>query len=688
MKISFDWLKDYISVKDLAESAAQSLTMAGLEVEHMTAVSGDTVFATEVTTNRPDWLSHVGVARELHAILGGKFNFPKFENDVERMGKGEYVIHIPAADKEFCPYYSACLLEGVEWGETPGFMKKRLEACGIRSINFPVDVTNYVLLELGQPLHAFSADHLNGKTISARRAKAGEKIAAIDGKVYDLLKDDIVIADEKGPIALAGVMGGKDSEVSSGTKNILLESAFFQPAAVRKTSRRLKLVSESSYRFERRVDPRSVDIARARAIYLFRKYARVSRVSVVYRAGKLPVSEPSVRLELADIKKVLGLEIPPAKVLAYLNRLGLRTKKKSKTSFVFQIPSFRSDLTRSADLIEEVARLYGYNKIPESLPQIVPAKPEENPALKVADDVRDVCTALGLNETVTFSLVDPSVLSRAKFSNEQWVRVVNPQNKELTLMRPTMLESLSRVAKHNLNIGETTVKLFEIGNRYLYSAKGELPREEKVVAIAICGNKASNWLDAKRKFSFYDMKGIAEEFLSAVGCALCEEELYSEPWLEAGMAMKMLCKGENLGFYGAVSGECRKVLDVEEPLFYAEFSLDRLIRHTKKTVAITELPKFPSSPRDLTMIVAENIPAGPMIEKIQSSGRGWIKKVEVFDCFRGGKIPQGKKSLSFRVIYQSDERTLQNQEVNDLHFSIVEILTKTFGAELPQKSSV
>ena len=304
MKVSLNWLNDYVSIKDSPQKLAERLTMAGLEVKKINSAAKDTVFETEITSNRPDWLSHLGTAREIHAVTGGKFKIPPLSHRMTQKSEKRFKVSVP--DSGLCPYYSAVLLEGVEWGRTPQWMKERLEACGIRSINLVVDITNYVLLEWGQPLHAFDADRLAGNKISARRARSGERLIAIDGMNYELTGEDLVIADSKGPVAIGGIMGGKDSEVSEGTKNILLESAFFTPSAIRRTARRLVLGSESSYRFERRVDPRGVDRARERAVYLLTQHARLKRISPVFCAGRLPIQEPNISLRLEEIKRIVG----------------------------------------------------------------------------------------------------------------------------------------------------------------------------------------------------------------------------------------------------------------------------------------------------------------------------------------------------------------------------------------------
>jgi phenylalanyl-tRNA synthetase beta chain len=684
MKVSFNWLKDYVKVKATPEQLAEQLTMAGLEVKKIERVSDDVIFEMEITTNRPDWLSHLGVARELHATTGNSFSLPpsKIKPPVE----AERVFTIATPDRDLCPYYSAVLLEDVEWTktETPAYMKNRLEVCGIRSINFIVDVTNYVLLECGQPLHAFDADLLNGDAISARRAKEGEKIAAIDGVVYPLIRNDLIIADLKRPIAIGGVMGGKNSEVSSNTKNILLESAFFTPASVRQTARRLQLASESSYRFERRADPAGVDSARERAVYLIAQHAKIGRLSRVFSGGKPPIRFLAISFAYPEVKKLLGTQIPQTKGKSYLMRLGLRVSGSGKKWSV-KIPSFRSDLTRSCDLIEEIARLYGYDRIPETLPLAQPLEPRIDPLLKLEDEVHRLCTSLGFSEAITFSLVESTLFDKLKLFQNNRVRLVNPQNKELNLMRPSLISGLLASVQRNLYAGQSTAWLFEIGNRYLDEAGDKkLPHEERMLGLILSGESAGGWLDKKRSAGFYDLKGSVHELLKRIGIDSFEEGKSDDPIFQSGQGISVQAGGVELGSYGTLSDQVRNVYDVEKGVFYGEFSLERVLKLAKIKRTIKDIPKFPSSPRDLTLICGDDLKSGIIVKRIREMAGHLAAKIEVFDCFRGGQIPKGRKSLSFRISYQAEDRTLENEQVNKLHFSIIDDLNRSFGTELPK----
>lgn len=680
MKVSFNWLKDYVRVNLSAPQIADRLTQAGLHVERIEKVSGDTIFETEVTTNRPDWLSHLGVAREIHAVTGCRFVLPPFGHG--RREKSERSFRILLPDPDLCPYYSATLLENVEWAKTPDYMKHRLEACGIRLVNLIVDITNYVLLEWGQPLHAFDADRLRGDLIRARRAQAGESIVAIDGTRYKLTKDDLVIADTEGPVAIGGVMGGKESEVDEGARHVLLESAFFKPSLVRATRQRLGLSSESSYRFERRVDPRGVDQARERAVDLISKYACPKRITRAFRAGKLPIREVKIVLERSEVKRILGLEIPKTKLL--LSRLGLKVSGSERKATVL-VPSFRNDLTRPIDLIEELARLYGYERIPETLPELVPVEQCTDAILDLEERVRDLCVSFGLHEAITFSLVDSSAFETLGFLKDRWTRLVNPQNQELNLMRPTLLAGLLEAVRRNLSVGETEIRLFEVGSRYLNEGKKKLPVEEHMLAAILSGEGKDHWLDQKRALGFYDVKGIVEELLNRLGIENVSVHAAEHSMFQNGQSVSLNINGRTIGFYGTLSDRVRNLYDVEKAVYYAEVSLDQIASRAKRgPSAVQALPKFPPSPRDLTLILDEGVKAEAIIERIRKMAGHLASRIEAVDYFKGGQVPPEKKSLCFRIFYQAPDRTLQNEEVNRLHFSIIDSLTQSLSAELPR----
>ncbi len=680
MKVSLNWLKDYVHLKGSPEYISNLLTMAGLNVEKVHHVNDDVIFEIEITTNRPDWLSHIGVAREIHAVSSASFRLPP--SAIKQNRNASKKIKVSIENNQLCPYYSATILEGIEWHNTPEFMKKRLQACGIRTINLIVDTTNYVLLEWGQPLHAFDLDSIYGEEIIARPAREGERINAIDGITYELRKNDVVIADQKGPVAIGGIMGGKETEVHEKTKNILLESAFFKPSSVRQTARRLVLGSESSYRFERRVDPEGVDKARERAVYLICKYAKPKQVSTVFRSGRAPVVTNKIRLSQSEIRRILGIGISNSQAKSFLKRLGLFVSI-AKNSLITKTPSFRCDLTRPIDLIEEIARLYGYHKIPETLPELVPIDLKDNPVIKLEDRLRSLATSLGFNEIITFSIVDEAILKKLEFA-DQSVRLVNPQNKELCLMRPNLLSGLAQSIRRNIFNRQTDLWFFEIGNRYAKNDNNQLPNEERMLGLAVSSEGRLSWLEKKRAASFYDLKGVVLEILKRLNLNSIELKSSDHPLFESGEAMDVYIEGDNIGHFGTLSERVRKIYDVDKPVYYAELSIEKLAKHAQKSIKFNELPKFPSSPRDLTLIVPDDLKADAIINRIKEMAGDLAVKIEVFDYFKGGNISKGKKSLSFRIDYQAKDRTLQNEEVNKLHFSIIDSLNHLFGAELPK----
>jgi phenylalanyl-tRNA synthetase beta chain len=679
MKISTNWLKEFVTLAPPLERIAERLTMAGLEVKRIETRPElqDTVFEVEITTNRPDWLSHLGVAREIRAVENTGLKLPPFEIPGQRAMPSGWKLDLK--EGEGCPYYTACLIEGVEMRETPEWMKRRLLACGLRSINLLVDITNYVLLEMGQPLHAFDADLLRGKEVQIRRARPQETVVAIDGTTYTVTGDDLLIADRERAVAIAGVMGGRETEVSERTRNVLLESAFFHPRWVRKTALRLGLSSESSYRFERRVDPEGVDLGRERALYLFRELAGARSVSAVLKAGRKPtLAKSRVHLSLDQVKAILGMEIKPHQVHSVLTRLGLETKTENPGNWVVSIPNYRPDLERPVDLVEEVARLVGYETIPETLPERPPLDSPAHPLRGLEEKTCDFFVGIGLFETVTFSLVNPRPLESLGFDLKECVEIHNPIHQELTLLRPSFLSSLVEVLARNERMGERSVALFEVANLYSRKTKGEPPQEEKTVGILLGGEHEAGWSDTKRSLSFFDLKGILEgysEFLGIQNFSFSPAEI---PSLENGTRVGM--GRETVGFLGEVGPRIRELWDLRSRAFYAEVNLEKLVLCLAKIRKFSEIPRYPAVERDISIVVDEGTKSQEIVKEVERLGKGLVKEVKPFDLFRGGRIPKGKKNLAFRITYQSPERTLVSEEIQQLQGEIAETLVKKFGA--------
>ena len=681
MKISTNWLKDFVELAPPVSRIAERLTMAGLEVKKCETLKtpADTIFEIEITSNRPDWLSHWGVAREIAAVENLSLKNPVVDIEKNRVPAKGWDVKIK--DAEGCPYYTGVLIEGITLNKTPDFIADRLLACGVRGVNLIVDITNYVLLEIGQPLHAFDADLVHGKEIQLRKARAGEKFHAINGSEITLKSDDLVVADAERAVALAGVMGGKDSEINARTRNVFLESAFFHPTRVRKTSRQHQLSSDSSYRFERRVDPEGVDLGSRRALWLIQKYAEPRSISAVIKAGEKPQLEVKmIHLRSDEVKKILGVEIKPSQVTSILTRLGLDVKPHSEGILKVGIPSFRPDLARSVDLVEEIARIYGYDNIPETLPAQEPLAVGESPRLVLERKVRHLLSGAGLNETVTFSLIAEEGLDPEQ-DLKHAVQIVNPLHHGLHWMRPTLVTSLLDVIQKNVNAGADSIRLFEIANIYNMPDAHKHPVEERVCAIALYGKKAAQtWLDTARPVTFYDLKGTVETVLGVAGCSEICTARATKSYLVTETAEEMRVWQTPVAFFGEVSAELCKARGLKEPVYYAEISFEKILSHVKGVRSFKEWPRYPAIERDLSLVVKTSVKGGDLMAEIRGMGQGLIREVTLFDLFRGKRVPEGYKNLAFRIIYQSVERTLVSDEVQKLHEKIAATLVQKYQA--------
>ncbi|MBI4115018.1 MAG: phenylalanine--tRNA ligase subunit beta [Candidatus Omnitrophica bacterium] len=499
---------------------------------------------------------------------------------------------------------------------------------------------------------------------------------------YSLNPNDLVIADRERAVAIAGVMGGSETEVTDRTRNILLESAFFHPRWVRKTSLRLGLTSESSYRFERRVDPEGVDLGQERAIYLFKELTGARVVSQVLKAGRKPTLEKSkVHVSLEQTKKLLGMPIKPNQIHSALTRLGLEVKNEGAETWVVGIPSYRPDLERPVDLIEEIARTMGYESVPESLPERPPLDIPPHPLHDLEERTRDFLAGLGLFETVTYSLVNPSFFTASGFDLKMATQIHNPIHQELTLLRPSFLVSLLEVLARNERAGAHSVSIFEVANVYSRKSKGE-PHEEKTVGILLAGEKEAGWSDPKRPFNFFDLKGILECYFEFLGLENYSLPVQEFPFLAIGT--KIQIGKETAGFLGEASDSLRSKWDLRSQAFYAEISLEKLLSHLAKGRKFKEIPRYPAVERDLSLVFDESVPTSQILSEIENLGKKLIHKVELFDLFRGGRVPKGKKNLAFRIVYQSRERTLLSEEVQALHNQITSEITKKFQAALQE----
>ena len=684
MRVSFDWLKDLMEVKIDAAKAQGFLTMAGLEITADTDIDGDHVMEIEITPNRPDCLSILGIARELSAASGISIKLPdSVKKNFMKKGSSRGSVKIEVLDKIACPRYVGCIMKNAKVGPSPKWLVQRLNAMGVRSVNNIVDITNYVLFELGQPLHAFDLDKLEQKRIIVRRAKKGEGIVTIDGVNRPLDPNILVIADGVRPVAVAGIMGGKDTEITESTKNILIESACFDPVVIRKACRQLTLASESSYRFERGVDQGMIFASSMRAEELIKEIAGARVVGTPSDTGAKLEKEKEVTLDLNEAQRILGIKVAAEDIKEIFKRLHLNPVRK-KDVITVTVPSYRTDINRDVDLIEEVARLYGYDKVPSRLPLFTPHKTYqlEKKTASIENEIRKILCSLGLNEIMTYALTSLDAVERLGVTAENLVRLRNPMSSQQEIMRPSLLSEMLETLNWNLNRKNALLQLFELNKVYVMNKALGQAEETMRLCIGMCGNKPGNWKEKPRDMDFFDLKGVIEILLDSVGVRDYRIEKTQHPSLRENMSVNIVVNNKPCGVFGEVKEDVARKFDIKRKAYVAEIPIDDLLSLANLKKTFVALPKYPSVKRDIAILVDDAISASNIYSVIKEEARGLVKSVDVFDLYKGQQIQEGKKSLAYTIEYRSDERTLNDKEVNELHKKVQDALMKRLGAQI------
>jgi len=641
----------------------------------------DVLLEIGITPNRPDCLSVVGTAREVAAILSAKAGYPDLSVNESGAPVSDYVS-VEILSPEKCPRYTCRVISGVKIGPSPEWMKARLESSGIRSINNVVDVTNYVLLELGQPLHAFDYDLVKGKKIIVRQAGEGEIIKTLDGIERKLTGDDLLICDAERAVALAGVMGGADTEVTEGTRNILLESAYFSPDTVRKTSRKTGLKSESSYRFERGVDPEGVVRALDRAAALIAELAggKVAAGRIDEYPAKI---EPAVvSVSAKRVNAILGTNISEDEIISIQKRLGLELLSSDSGVLTFKVPAYRVDLTREIDVIEETARLYGYNNVPVTLPAVGMKTELPRSVRIVQSKFKEIFTANGFYEAINYSFEDEELLRL--FSPEAALPILNPISKDGAVMRTSLTAGLVKNVLLNLSRQESDVRIFETGKVYIPSSGDRLPKEINKLAAAATGRKQPELWD-REEIDFFDLKAILEKAFGAlhVPAGAAFKSATEIEFLHPGKSAEITIDGEAVGYVGELHPGLRERLELTKRVYVAEIDLDAAARLTAgKKGEFKPLPKFPSVRRDIALVVDEGVSAGSIIDEIRSLGSGLIEDARIFDVFTGGSVQAGKKSVAVSLHLRAADKTLTEDEINKIQDKALKKLRLALGAEL------
>lgn len=670
MKISLNWLADFLPPSTPAEAAAEALTHAGLPVEAIEPQESDTVIDVEVTSNRGDCLSHVGIARELSALLDREVREPAFkasEVAVPAASLASVVIETP----HLCPHYTARVIRNVKIGPSSDWMRQRLQAIGVRPINNVVDVTNYVLFELGQPLHAFDFDKLHGRRIVVRLARAGETLTSLDGHERKLAPDMLVIADADRPVALAGVMGGLDTEVSGATRNILLESARFDPLSVRKTARALAMRSDSSYRFERGIDPLLPERASLRAAQLILETAGGELLAGVVEAGETGYQPRRLPLRLSNLKRVLGIDLPPAQVVDALRRLRLAPVLHGDRVEV-TVPSDRLDLNIEIDLVEEVARLVGYDKVPvrEEIAIRVTA-PE--PSAAVIDDLRSTLVGAGYFEAVTFSFVSDLLASDfvppdADPANPL-PRVAPAVRKADASLRPSLLPGLLEAVRRNETNGSEGAKLFEIGSTFWNDRAGNVQERRR---LGFSGSE-----DVR------EVRGVVEAILTRLDAARSLAIIPdNHPGFGKGAGGRIEWGGATIGYLGKIDQAVAEKLSLRVRPAAAQIDLEPLLAGAQLVPQLRPLPKFPAVRRDLSFVLPEPVRFAALESAVRSASPQWMEDLEYVTTYRGKPLEKGTKSVTITLVFRSPSETLTSEAVEASVATVVEAVKTEVGATL------
>ncbi len=630
----------------------------------------DTILDVEITPNRSDLLSYVGLAREIAALRGASFQLA--HSPVERVETlGNEGVTISALRE--CPFYSALRIEDVTVGPSPDWLRAKLEAAGLRPINNIVDITNFVMLELGQPLHAFDADKLQGG-INVRLAVEGEKFLALDGKTYTLSARDLMIADQARAVAIGGVMGGEDTGVSEGTKNVLLESAYFLPSSIRRTARTLNLPSDASYRFERGVDPAMTLRVSARAAGLIAELAGGKLAAAPAVAGAIPSAPANVSLRYAQCDRLLGVSIPQAEIKQGLERLGLVELENLDGTSTWKIPTYRADLKREVDLIEEVVRVYGIAKIPSSnRSTFMPVSGADRRADFEAA-LRQRLVALGLFEARTSALIPRHAIAAAGGA----VELKNPLSEDHVALRPSLVHGLLEVLARNLNMGATSLRLFELGRIFVQPDASE----KRVLGLLFAGQAGSapHWRGASaRALDLFDLKGAIE----ALGLPALQFRRAANP--AYALSAEVFSGDKMIGFVARLTGAQASHFGASMPVFVAQIELDSAADGFDAGRKFDGIARFPAVSRDIALIVPEAVSHGEIETVIHAADEPLLAGAQLFDLFSGTEaatLGVGRKSLAYTLTYRDRNRTLTNDEVTVVHSRIRERLKRELGAEL------
>jgi len=657
-------------------------TPVGADVAQILGLE-DVVLEVAVTPNRPDCLSVLGLAREVAALYDLPLRRPAVEI-IEDPEPVERYAQVVIEDPENCPRYTARMIVDLEVRPSPFWLRRRLQVSGLRAINNLVDVTNYVMLEYGQPLHAFDFQSLRQGRIVVRRPAAGEEnFTTLDGQSRPLVAETLLICDAVQPVAIAGVMGGLDSEVTAATTQVLLESAYFHPPSIRRTAKRLGLSSESAYRFERGVDPGGVVPALNRAAQLMAMLGSGRVLQGIIDVYPRPLSSPRLSLRLSRTNAVLGTNLAKGQVREIMRRLQMPPVAEEEDTLHVQVPSYRGDLTREIDLIEEVARLHGFDQIPVTLPRVEMWARRPGPEARWREQAREILRGLGFAEVINYAFQPERFTTQLTGGTDavEFVRVANPISEEQSVMRVMLLPGLVETMRRNIAHLTRDMKIFELGMVFHPRPEGQLPQETLMLAGLMSGaRQAPAWNLPTAALDFFDLKGVVENLLEGLRVGEAAFQPVHREFLRQGTAI--LAGGRELGFLGELHPEVVDRCELKQPAWVFEINFQLLAAAAQECPQFQPLPRYPAVFRDLAIILPAAIPAARVEEVLFACGRPFLAAVELFDVYTGPPVPAGQRSLAYHLCYRDPHRTLSEADVNPWHEAIIRGVQEELGARL------
>jgi phenylalanyl-tRNA synthetase beta chain len=678
MLFSYNWLQSFFKRKlPKPEKLAELLTMHSFEVKEVFKIKNDWALDIDVLPNRPDCFSHLGIAREISAILNYELKRMDTEMIEDKKLKAKDFIEVKVEDKNTCPRYSARVILDVKIGPSPEWVVERLEACGLRSINNVVDITNYVMLETGQPFHAFDLDKISKRKIIIRRAKNGEKILTLDEKEYELNENVLLIADPLGPLAIAGIKGGKKAEIDQKTKNIVLESANFEPRTIRRGSSELNLKTDASLRFEHGLDPNLTEFGINRAAALIREIAggKILKGMVDFYPEK--VLPKRIKLDFNYVENLLGVKIPKNKIKNILKRLKFELTPIGSSSILVKTPTLRQDIKIVEDLIEEIGRIYGYQKIPSHFPLVSLIPPKKNFEIFWENMVKDILKEAGFSEVYNYSFISENLAKKLDYKKEELIEVENPTSLEFKYLRPSLIPKLLENVQKNQPYFQE-IKIFELGKIFnpLQKFGGG---EKKMLTGLITGD------------SFFELKGILDTLFQKLGISeffydefeATPEESKISIWHPKKIA-EIKLDGQEIGFLGQISRRVLKKFEIAKNLTIFDIDFEKLQKYCTEETVYQPISKYPATIRDISVLVPRNVLVEEVLNKIEMVSP-LIKDIDLFDIYEGEEIPEGKKNLSFHIIFQAKDHQISPKEIDQIQSKITQVLEENPEWEVRKK---